>query len=183
MPYETALETYREQLGELAKGGPDVAVGEMLIRISDTLASIDAAAELGSAGVGRALSPSRRRRAIPGHPRQARRRRPLRRDASGRDRRHQGPGRCGGVRDAHAGRYYTGPGAGDSQAELVGYFRRLRALPTRTPARTRGRTCWIRSSTWSTPRGGSEQGARIIGGCCGTRPDHIRALSEWLRGG
>ena len=47
VPYEKALETYREQLGELAKGGPDVAVGEMLVRISDTLAVIDAAAELG----------------------------------------------------------------------------------------------------------------------------------------
>ena len=47
VPYEKALETYREQLGELAKGGPDVAVGEMLVRISDTLAVIEAAAELG----------------------------------------------------------------------------------------------------------------------------------------
>ena len=27
-----------------------------------------------------------------------------------------------------------------------------------------------------------EQGARIIGGCCGTSPDHIRALREWLSG-
>ena len=31
-------------------------------------------------------------------------------------------------------------------------------------------------------KGWSEQGARIIGGCCGTRPDHIRALREWLTG-
>jgi S-methylmethionine-dependent homocysteine/selenocysteine methylase len=28
----------------------------------------------------------------------------------------------------------------------------------------------------------SEQGARIIGGCCGTGPDHIRALKEWVSG-
>ena len=28
----------------------------------------------------------------------------------------------------------------------------------------------------------SEQGARIIGGCCGTKPDHIRALRVWLSG-
>ena len=47
VPYEKALETYREQLGDLAKGGPDVAVGEMLVRISDTLAVIEASAELG----------------------------------------------------------------------------------------------------------------------------------------
>ena len=31
-------------------------------------------------------------------------------------------------------------------------------------------------------KGWSGQGARIIGGCCGTRPDHIRALREWLSG-
>ena len=29
-------------------------------------------------------------------------------------------------------------------------------------------------------KGWSKQGARIIGGCCGTGPDHIRALKEWL---
>ena len=26
------------------------------------------------------------------------------------------------------------------------------------------------------------QGASIIGGCCGTTPDHIQALKEWLSG-
>ena len=31
-------------------------------------------------------------------------------------------------------------------------------------------------------RGWREQGARIIGGCCGTRPEHVRALREWLSG-
>ena len=31
-------------------------------------------------------------------------------------------------------------------------------------------------------KGWREQGARIIGGCCGTRPDHIRVLREWLSG-
>ena len=45
--YEKGLETYREQLGELARGGADVAVAEMLVRISDTLAAVDAAAEVG----------------------------------------------------------------------------------------------------------------------------------------
>ena len=69
VPYEKALETYREQLGEMAKGGPDVAVGEMLIRISDTLASIERGGGAGSAGVGRALAGQGWRRALPGHPR------------------------------------------------------------------------------------------------------------------
>ncbi len=27
-----------------------------------------------------------------------------------------------------------------------------------------------------------QQGARIIGGCCGTMPGHIRVLKEWLSG-
>ena len=31
-------------------------------------------------------------------------------------------------------------------------------------------------------KGWRGQGASIIGGCCGTTPDHIQALKEWLSG-
>ena len=123
VPYEKALVTYREQLGELAKGGPDVAVGEMLVRISDALAVIEAAAELGSPGVGRALRGQGWRRALSGHPRQA-----WKRDPSRRHGRHQGQGHRIGIHNAHAsGRH--GARAGDSQEKLVGNLRRLRPLP------------------------------------------------------
>ena len=105
VPYERALETYREQLGELAKGGADVVVGEMLVRISDTLAVIESAAELGLPGVGRALRGPGRRRALPGHPRQAWKRDPSRRDGC-----HQGQGHRSGIHHAHAGGRTRGPG-------------------------------------------------------------------------
>ena len=128
VPYEEALETYREQLGELAKGGPDVAVGEMLIRISDTLAVIDAAAELGlPAWVGLSV---------------VRDGDELYLGIRGR----QGDGTHGGetLQDAmdaikdrdvaavfvmhHAGGQH-GAGPGDSEEELVGNIRRLCPLP------------------------------------------------------
>ena len=123
VPYERALETYREQLGELAKGGPDVAVGEMLVRISDALAVIEAAGGVGSPGVGRALPGPGWRRALPGHRRQA-----WKRDPSRRHGRHQGQGRRIGIHNAHAGERH-GARAGDSQEELVGDLRRLRPFP------------------------------------------------------
>ena len=123
VPYEKALETYREQLGELTKGGPDVVVGEMLVRISDTLAVIEAAAELGlPVWVGLSLV----------------------RDGDGlylgiQDRHgnetlqdamdaHQGQGHRIGIHNAHAGGRH-GSRAGDSQEELVGNLRRLRPFP------------------------------------------------------
>ena len=123
VPYEKALETYREQLGELAKGGPDVAVGEMLVRISDTLAVIEAAAELGlPVWVGLSLVPGWRR-ALPGHPGQA-----WKRDPSRRHGRHQGQGHRIGIHNAHAGGRH-GARVGDSQEELAGNLRRLRPFP------------------------------------------------------
>ena len=122
-PYEKALETYREQMGELAKGGPDVAVGEMLVRISDTLAVIEAAGELGlPVWVGLSLV-------------------------------RDGDGLYLGIQDRHGSETLqdamdaikdkdiasvfimhtpvddTGPGAGDSQEELAGNLRRLRPFP------------------------------------------------------
>ena len=122
VPFERALETYREQLGELAKGGPDVAVGEMLVRISDALAVIDAAAELGLP-VWIGLSVVRMETGLPGHPRQA-----WKRDPSRRHGRHQGQGHRIGIHNAHAGGRH-GARAGDSQEELVGNLRRLRPFP------------------------------------------------------
>ena len=125
VPYDVALETYREQLGELAKGGPDVAVGEMLVRISDTLAVIDASAELGSSGMGWSFSGKGWRRTLPGHRGQA-----WRRDPSRRNGRHREQGHRSGIHNAHAGGRH-GAWAGDSQAELGGDIRSLRPFPPR----------------------------------------------------
>lgn len=173
VPYEYALETYREQLGELAKGGPDVVVGEMLVRISDTLAVVDAAAELGlPVWVGLSLVPN-------------------------------GTGLYLGIQDRHGGETLQDALDAIKDKDVAAVF------IMHTPVDDTGPGLEIVKQNWSGtfgayahfPRSASppsqpnpidpqqyleyaqawcEQGARIIGGCCGTRPDHIRVLREWL---
>ena len=175
VPYERALETYREQMAELAKGGPDVAVGEMLVRISDTLAVIDAAAELGlPVWVGLSLV-------------------------------RDGDGLYLGIQDRHGGETLqdalraikdkdvasvfimhtpvddTGPGLEVVRKSWSGTFGAYAHFPGRrgpTPeAYALDPQQYLEyAKEWN------EQGARIVGGCCGTRPGHIRALREWLSG-
>ncbi len=172
VPYEKALETYREQLGELAKGGPDVAVGEMLVRISDTLAVIEAAAELGlPVWVGLSLV-------------------------------RDGDGLYLGIQDRHGGETLqdamdaikdiasafimhtsvddTAPGLEIVKKNWSGTFGAYAHFP-RPGGPTKGKAVDPQQYL-EYAKGWSEQGALIIGGCCGTRPDHIRALREWLSG-
>ena len=166
VPYETALDTYREQLGELAKGRPDVAVGEMLVRISDTLAVIQAAEELGlPAWVGLSLV-------------------------------RDGDGLYLGIEDRHGGETLqdamdaiadkdiaavfimhtqvedTGPGLEIVRKNWSGTFGAYAHFPRANPLDPRQYLEYA--------KGWRDQGARIIGGCCGTRPAHIRALRKWL---
>ena len=175
VPYEKALETYREQLGELAKGGPDVAVGEMLVRISDTLAVIDAAAELGlPVWVGLSLVPD-------------------------------GDELYLGIQDRHGGETLqdamdaikdkdistvfvmhtpvddTAPGLEIGKKNWSGTFGAYAHFP-RPGGPTSTGNALAPQQYLEYAKGWSEQGALIIGGCCGTRPDHIRALREWLSG-
>ena len=175
MPYEKALEIYREQLGELAKGGPDVAVGEMLVRISDALAVIEAAAELGlPVWVGLSLV-------------------------------RDGDGLYLGIQDRHGSETLQDAMDAIKDKDIASVF------IMHTPVDDTGPGLEIVKKNWSGTfgayahfpghggpapmanaldpqqyleyaKGWSEQGARIIGGCCGTRPDHIRALREWLSG-
>ena len=169
VPYETALETYREQLGELAKGGPDVAVGEMLVRISDTLAVIEAAAEL-CLPVWVGLS--------------------LVRDGDklylGIEDRHGGESLQDAM-DAIKGKDVasvfimhtpvddTGPGLEIVRKNWTGAFGAYAHFPRRVGTIDPQRYLEY-AKEWR------EQGARIIGGCCGTGPAHIRAIREWLSG-
>ncbi len=164
--YEKALETYREQLGVLAKGGPDVAVGEMLIRISDTLAVIDAAEELGlPVWVGLSLV-------------------------------QDGDELYLGIQDRHGGETLqdamdaiknrdiatvfimhtlvddTGPGLEIVKKNWSGTFGAYSHFSRHSPLDPQQYLEYA--------RGWRGQGARIIGGCCGTRPDHIGALRKWL---
>ena len=167
VPYETALETYREQLVELARGGADVVVGEMLVRISDTLAVIEAAAEAGlPVWVGLSLVP----------------------DGDGLylgiEGRHGGESlqdALDAIKDKGVASVFimhtpvddTGPGLEIVKDNWTGPFGAYAHFP-----RADGRMDPQRYLEYA--RGWSEQGARIIGGCCGTTPDHIRALREWL---
>ncbi len=175
VPYETALETYREQLGELAKGGPDVAVGEMLVRISDTLAVIEAAAELGlPVWIGLSLV----------------------RDGDGLylgiDDRHGGEtlqDAMDAIKDRGVASVFimhtpvddTEPGLEVVKKNWPGIFGAYAHFPGHG-----GPTPWANAMDpqqyMEYAKGWREQGARIIGGCCGTTPDHIRSLSEWLSG-
>ena len=175
VPYETALETYREQLGELAKGGPDVAVGEMLVRISDTLAVIDAAAELGlPAWVGLSLA-------------------------------RDGDELYLGIQGRHGGETLQDALAAIEGKNVAAVFVMHTQVDDTGPGLEVVKRNWSRTfgayahfpghggpnrevhaldpqQYLEHAKGWHEQGARIIGGCCGTRPDHIRALREWLSG-
>ncbi len=173
VPYEKALETYREQLAEMAKGGTDVAVGEMLVRISDTLAVIEAAAEAGlPVWVGLSLV----------------------RDGDelylGVNGRHGGEtlqATMDAIKEREIASVFimhtpvddTGPGLEIVKRNWSGTFGAYAHFP--------GHGGPNAEATFLNPqqyleyaKGWHEQGARIIGGCCGTGPDHIRALREWL---
>ena len=176
VPYEKALETYREQLGELSKGGPDVAVGEMLIRISDTLAVIDAAAELGlPVWVGLSLV-------------------------------RDGDELYLGIQDRHGNETLQDAMDAIKDKDIASVFIMHTSVDDTAPGLEIVRKNWTGTfgayahfPGYSRPtpkasapgpqqyleyaKGWSERGARIIGGCCGTRPAHIRALREWLRNG
>ena len=175
VPYEKALDTYREQLGELAKGGPDVVVGEMLVRISDTLAVIDAAAELElPVWVGLSIV-------------------------------WDGKGLYLGIQDRHGNESLqdamdaikdkdvaavfimhtpvddTGPGLEIVRKNWAGTFGAYAHFPrcvspSSLPDAIEPQQYLNYAKVWK------ESGARIIGGCCGTRPDHIRTLRDWLSG-
>ena len=175
VPYEEALETYREQLGELAKGGPDVAVGEMLVRISDTLAVTEAATELGlPVWIGLSLV----------------------RDGDelylGIDGRHGGEtlqDAMDAIKDKGIASVFimhtlvddTEPGLEVVKKNWSGAFGAYAHFPGHG-----GPTPWANAMDpkqyLEYAKGWREQGARIIGGCCGTTPDHIRVLREWLSG-
>ena len=174
VPYEKALETYREQLGELARGGPDVAVGEMLVRISDTLAVIDAAEELGlPVWVGLSLV-------------------------------RDGDELYLGIQNRHGGETLQDAMDAIKDRDIATVFIMHTSVDDTAPGLEIVKKNWtgtIGAYAHFPRRGGpiegsaidpqayleyarvwSEQGALIIGGCCGTRPDHIRVLREWLSG-
>ena len=175
VPYERALETYREQLGELAKGGADVVVGEMLVRISDTLAVIESAAELGlPVWVGLSVV----------------------RDGDGLYLGIQGRHGNETLQDAMDAIKYkdiaavfimhtpvddTGPGLEIVKKNWSGTFGAYAHFPGHEGS-TPEANALDPQQYLEFAKGWSEQGARIVGGCCGTRPDHIRALREWLSG-
>lgn len=173
--YEKALETYREQFGELAKGGPDVAVGEMLVRISDTLAVVDAANELGlPAWVGLSVIPDGNELYL------------------GIDGRHGGEtlqAAMTAIRDRDIEAVFimhtpvgdTAPALEIVKRNWSGTFGAYAHFPGHNTDRPL-RNALGPQQYLEYAKGWHQQGARIIGGCCGTKPDHIQALKGWLSG-
>ncbi len=175
VPYEKALDTYREQLAELAKGGADVVVGEMLIRISDTLAVVDAASEFGlPAWVG--LSTVRDGDEL----------------YLGIENRHGGESlqdAMNAIADKDIASVFVMHTPVDEVAPGLEIVRKSRtgtfgayAHFARLEDPATARTVLDPQQYLTYAKGWHKQGARIIGGCCGTTPAHIRALGEWLRG-
>lgn len=175
VPYETALDTYREQLAELAKGGADVVVGEMLIRISDTLAVVDAASEFSlPAWVGLSVV----------------------RDGDelylGIENRHGGESlqdAMDAIADKDIASVFVMHTPVDEVAPGLEIVRKSRtgafgayAHFARPEDPATARTVLDPQQYLAYAKGWHKQGARIIGGCCGTTPAHIRALREWMRG-
>ena len=175
VPYEKALETYREQLGELAKGGPDVAVGEMLIRISDALAVIDAAKELGlPVWIGFSVIQDEGELYLGIQDRHGTETLQDAMDA---------------IKDKDVDAVFvmhtpvgdTGPGLEIVKKNWSGTFGAYAHFPGHNTSSPLSNALDPQqyleyAKDWH------EQGARIIGGCCGTRPDHIQVLKEWLSG-
>ncbi|MYC07321.1 MAG: homocysteine S-methyltransferase family protein [Chloroflexi bacterium] len=175
VPYENALDTYREQLAELAKGGADVVVGEMLIRISDALAVVDAASEFGlPAWVG--LSTVRDGDEL----------------YLGIENRHGGESlqdAMDAIADKDIASVFVMHTPVDEVAPGLEIVRKSRtgtfgayAHFARPEDPATARTVLDPQQYLAYAKGWHRQGARIIGGCCGTTPAHIRALGEWLRG-
>jgi len=173
--YEKALETYLEQIGEMAKRGADVAVGEMLVRISDTLAIIDAAKQLGlPAWVGLSVVPDGEELYL------------------GIDNRHGGES----LQDAMDAIKDKDLDAVFIMHTPVGDTAPALEIVKKNWSKTFGAYAHFPGHNTENPRanhldpeqyleyakGWHEQGARIIGGCCGTKPDHIQTLKEWLSG-
>ena len=175
VPYEKALDTYREQLTELAKGGADVVVGEMLIRISDTLAVVDAASEFGlPAWVG--LSTVRDGDEL----------------YLGIENRHGGESlhdAMGAIADKNIASVFVmhtpvgevAPGLEIVRKNRTGTFGAY-AHFARPEDPASADTVLDPQQYLAYAKGWHKQGARIIGGCGGTTPAHIRALKIWLRG-
>ena len=153
----------------MVKGDPDVAVGEMLVRISDTLAVIEAATELGlPVWIGLSLV----------------------RDGDelylGIQDRHGGESlqdAMDAIRDKNVASVFimhtpvddTGPGLEIVRKDWPGIFGAYAHF-------TRDAGPMDPQQYLEYAKGWSEQGALIIGGCCGTGPGHIRALRGWLSG-
>ena len=176
--YEAALTDYREQANALAEAGVDLIVVEMLVRTLDTRASVKAAVEMGlPVWVGFSVVREGEKLYLGLH------------------RKHGAEG----IREAvdavasmgvsamfimHTSLEDTGPGLQE--------LKRCTSLPIGAYAHSMGFKTeeqnpdeilfgpYTPEGYLEYARGWVEMGAVVIGGCCGTTPEHIRALKEGL---
>jgi len=175
--YEAALADYREQSRVLAEAGVDVIVVEMLIRTLDARAAAEAAAETGlPIWIGYSVVQDSGKVYV------------------GMNGKHNKESIKEGVEAVssagvsaffimHSSLEDTAPGLRELRqcTELpIGAYAHAVLHPNR---RQRDEIAWQDVSPadhLEYARGWVDIGAQIIGGCCGIRPDHIRALKEGL---
>ena len=185
--YEVALADYREQAYTLAEAGVDLLVGEMLIRTLDAVAFVEAATETGlPIWVGYSCQNQRGRQYL---------------GVEGNVGKETIPEAVAAVESKGIAAMFimhslpedTGPGLRElSQCTSLpfGAYAHIVRRSTKDMANLRDDMSEAIVADPGLPpdeylqlaREWAELGAQIIGGCCGTTPEHIKSLKDGLQG-
>ncbi|WP_305046440.1 bifunctional homocysteine S-methyltransferase/methylenetetrahydrofolate reductase [Geoalkalibacter sp.] len=166
---ELKREIFREQMSALAEGGVDLFILETFSSLEDLRLALAAAAELG-------LPASAQLAFLEG----------------GRTREGVAAESAAQALE-QAGAALIGANCGAGPRDLLAVLRRLAPLTRRPlaafansgfPQYREGRFMYLATPEYFAARGRemAEAGATLIGGCCGTTPEHIGALAQALRG-
>jgi 5-methyltetrahydrofolate--homocysteine methyltransferase len=173
LPESAAYEAFKEQAALLAEGAVDGFIIETMIDLKETVCAVRACKSVASLLVIASLSFTTTKR-------------------GGRTTMGNSVKDCAAAL-AEAGADVVGTNCGDldpeQMAEIVALFREATSLPIAAQPNA-GKPKLVGDQTIFdlSPQDFAagvakcvEAGARLVGGCCGTSPDHIRAVAEWLR--
>ena len=173
LPESAAYEAFKEQAALLAEGGVDGFIIETMIDLKETVCAVRACKSVASLPVIASLSFTTTKR-------------------GGRTTMGNSVKDCATAL-AEAGADVVGTNCGDldpdQMAEIVALFREnttlpIAAQPNAGKPKLVGEQTIFDLSPQDFAAGIAkcvEAGARLVGGCCGTSPDHIRAVAELLR--
>jgi 5-methyltetrahydrofolate--homocysteine methyltransferase len=173
LPESAAYEAFKEQAALLAEGGVDGFIIETMIDLKETVCAVRACKSAASLPVIASLSFTTTKR-------------------GGRTTMGNSVKDCAAAL-AEAGADVVGTNCGDldpeQMAEIVALFREATSLtiaaqPNAGKPKLVGEQTIFDLSPQDFAAGVAkcvEAGARLVGGCCGTSPDHIRAVAELLR--